>query len=83
MAEEVKMAIMKNVQFGLKDVDEVNLSFDTYINEGISALQVLYYPAYEKVFKDAHASELSDLEGHACWVKCGDSLIKFDKIAKI
>lgn len=74
--KEKKMAIMKNVGFGLYDRNEPFLYF-TAMNGCIGALQCIFYPDYVDVFKAYSARDVKDLEGKSCWVEKGDGMMVY------
>lgn len=81
MAE--RLAIMKKVGFGLRDVGQPCLHFEAFISDAVASLQVLFGKDIEKVLKDAQAYDVKDLEGKACWVENDNMTSKFLRMAKI
>ena len=78
-----QLAIMKGVDFGLRDVGMPVLWFSTYITECSAALQVLAGEEIKTLLKDAGCYSIKELEGKSCWVECNGSLIQFKGYAKI
>lgn len=78
-----QLAIIKNISYGLRDIGQPCLSFDTYLSEGLVALQVLFGKDIEKLLKDGQIIDIKELEGHACWVEKEGNVIKFLRIANI
>ena len=78
-----QLAIMKDVKIGMRDIGRACMWFETYIDEGITALQVLNWEDTKKLIEDADVYDFKSLEGHACWVECDRGQILFLKIAKI
>lgn len=80
---EKRLAIIKEVGFGLRDVGQPCLWFSTYINDAVGALHILYNKDIEKVLKDAHIYDVKELEGKSCWVEVDGMVIKFLEMSKI
>ena len=83
-----KLAIIKRVGYGLRDVGIPCLWFETYISESHAALQVITNPEeIERILIKAKAYDVKQLEGMPCWVETNDQLfggiIKFLEICKI
>lgn len=74
-----KMAIMKNVTFGLDiDCGRVGLCFTVYLDESSAALQYVYGESALEVIKKYGVSDVSRLNGKPCWVETDDfHYIKF------
>jgi len=77
MTEE--LAIMKNVQFGVRDRDHAHLWFDVDML-GCGAL--LYIPGNEviKFIEDNHITDIKNLNGRACVVNVDKSLVRFVRL---
>lgn len=78
-----RLAIMKDVGFGLRDTGRPCLWFMAYESECAAALQVLFGEDIEKTLKDSGVYEVHQLEGQACWVEAGGGLIRFAGICKM
>ena len=78
-----QLAIMKGVDFGLRDAGTPVLWFSTYISECSAALQVLVGREIEIFLKDSGCYSIKELEGKSCWVECDGGLIHFRGYAKI
>ena len=80
---EERMAIMKDVGFGLRDVGQPCLWFTTYIDEHMAALQVLRGKEIEKILVDSNSYDVKELEGKPCWVQIDGNIIKFLRFLKV
>lgn len=78
-----QLAIMKGVDFGLRDVGIPVLWFSVYISECSAALQVLAGEEIKVLLKDAGCYSIKELEGKSCWVECESNHITFIEFAKI
>lgn len=78
-----QLAIMKGVDFGLRDAGTPVLWFTVYVSEGAAALQILAGEKIEILLKDAGCYSIKELEGKACWVERDGSKIHFKGYAKI
>lgn len=78
-----KLAIIKQVQFGIGDYGRMALWFTTYVDENGSALQVFHDPKeIEKILLDGRVSDVTKMNGKACWVNDDNGLIRFIEMAK-
>lgn len=66
---EKRMAIMRGVDFGLRDIGRPCLWFETYIDESSGALQVLTGEQITKLLEESGARSIRELEGKPCWVE--------------
>ena len=83
MTKEKKLAIMKNVGYGCRDVGKPCLFFDVYVSECIAALQILFGKDADKLLTDSRTYDVKQLEGKSCWVEVEGNTIKFKEIANI
>jgi len=81
MTEE-KLAIMKEVGFGCRDIGKPCLFFTVYITECSAALQVLGSDEALKVIADSGVYDVKRLEGKPCWVTVENNTIKFIRVWK-
>lgn len=78
-----KMAIMKGVGFGNRDVGCPVLFFTAYIDDCVGSLQVLGTDKAIEVIKKSGVSDVKDLEGKPCWMECEGNLSKFIELSTI
>jgi len=78
-----QLAIIKNVGFGCRDTNRPILFFNTYIEEGMGALQILEVPQAMEIIKQYQVFDVKDLEGKACWVDVEDDKIIFNSVCLI
>lgn len=76
---EVKLAVIKNVGIGIRDMDDPVLWFDTYTSECINALQVLDWERAKEVMRHVNRSH-KELENRACWVETDGTVMRFMKL---
>ena len=72
-----KMAVIKNIGFGNRDVGRPVVWFDTYTEENVAALQVLDMEIALTHIKKSGVYDIKNLEGKTCWVEENNNLIKF------
>lgn len=63
-----KLGIMKNINFGCREIGIPVLWFDIYVDENIGALEVLFLEQYCNMLKKHGIINIKDLERHPCWV---------------
>lgn len=78
-----KLAIIKGVGFGLRDVGQACLWFATHIDESEAALQIFVGKELERIVKESGCYDISEIEGKSCWVECKDGVIRFKEFSKI
>ena len=78
-----RLAIMKDVGIGVRDVGRPVMFFSTYISESVAALQILSLEQAYALLNQAQVYDVKDLEGKPCWVEEGNGMIKFLEYAKI
>jgi len=78
-----QLAIMRGVNFGLRDVGTPVLWFTVHVSEGSAALQVLADEEMKTLLKNAGCYSITELEGKACWVERDAGMIAFKGFAKI
>lgn len=64
-----KMAIMKNVSFGLHDRAGVALSFNLYISECVATTEYLQTQQSIDLIKSYAVADIQSLNGKPCWVE--------------
>lgn len=73
-----KLAIIKSPDFGLRDIGRMCLSFSTYTEGQLGALQVITNPKQiEQILQDAEVESFKDLEGKPCWIEEEGNIIRF------
>jgi len=80
MAEQV--AIARGVRFGCRDVGRPVLWFETYIDEGIGALQVIEGDEALRIVQATGVYDIKELDGRACQVTVDRNTIKFVRFWK-
>lgn len=79
-----QLAIIKGVGYGLRDIGRPCLSFTTYTEHNIGALQVFTIQKdIDKILTDSGVYDLKELEGKSCWVTCFDNKISFKRMSQI
>lgn len=78
-----RLAIMKDVSLGCRDIGKPCIWFNTYITECDAALQILSWESAAKLIETAGVYDARSLEGKACWVEEDNGLIRFVEYAKI
>ena len=78
-----KLAIIKDVGYGNRDVGSPVLWFSAYTAEGVGSLQVFYKEEANEIIKDTGVYDVHDLEGKPCWVDERGLNMKFIKMAHI
>ena len=81
--DDERLAIIREVGIGNRDIGTPCMFFTTYISEGSAALQVLSWKDAYEVIKESGVSDVDQLEGRPCWVKVGRGTINFLRVAKI
>lgn len=76
MSEE--LAIVKGVDFGMRDVDAPCLWFSVEMLHG-GSLQCFFGEDITRLLKEAWCYSIRDLEGRPCVVNCEGNLVKFVK----
>ena len=64
-----QLAIIKGVGFGNRDVGRPVLFFETYLSEGIGALQILSDDEAMNFIKAYGVYDVKDLEGKPVWIE--------------
>ena len=77
------LAIIKDVNIGMRDCNEPVLWFTTHTSECSAALQVFNWVEAGKLIKDAKVYSVNNLEGKACFVEKDGWLLKFIRVASI
>lgn len=78
-----KLAIMKNVDFGNRDVGTPCLFFQVNISECAGALQILSIEQSLNLIRESKIYSIKQLEGKACWVNVDQNRIEFLRYAGI
>lgn len=78
-----KLAIMKGVDYGCRDVGRPVLWFSTHDGEGGGALQVLDVNEAGKLIEESGVHSIRNLEGKACWIEVNGNSHVFVGLAKI
>lgn len=78
-----KLAIIKGVGFGMRDMGEPCLWFATHIDESVAALQIFVEDELKQVVKESGCYDISEIEGKSCWVECENNTIIFKGFSKI
>jgi hypothetical protein len=82
--KDKQLAIIKDVDYGLRDTNRPCLSFTVYTEAHIGALQIFSVQSQiDEILKDAGAKSIKDLEGKSCWVKCEGNTINFIEMSNI
>lgn len=73
---EPQLAIIRNLRIGVGDRDVPVITFETYINESVSALQCIYGAdnIYNFISQAGRADILS-LNGTPCWVQRDQNIL--------
>lgn len=74
------IAIIKDVEFGNRDVGRPVLSFTTQFENGICALQVLEAKQALELIEISGVSNVKDLNGRMCWVEEDGMKITFIRL---
>ena len=76
-----RLAIIKDVGFGCRDVGKPVLFFSAYISECAGALQIMGCPAALDFIEEYSVYDVKNLEGKPVWVDMNDSgtIIRVDK----
>jgi len=83
VAGEEQIGIIRDVEFGLRDIGVPCLSFTVFITEATAALQVFTDGEdIKKILQDARAVKVEDLEGTPCWCEVSGSRIVFKRVWK-
>lgn len=77
-----RVAIIREVGYGLRDVGRPCLWFTTYLSEHSAAVQVLTGKQADQVIIDAGVRDVHDLEGKPCWVECEAGSVRFLRVWK-
>ena len=80
---ERKLAIIKDVGFGMRDRSFPTLWFTTYTSRTSAALQTFQGQEMLDLVKEAGYYDIKSLEGKSCWVEVRDGLMRFVELAKI
>ena len=81
-----RLAIMKEVDIGMRDVNRPVLWFTVRMNDCLAALIVLSWEEAGKLLEDAGVYSVKNLEGQACYVDAGEGwgdTVRFLRVAKI
>ena len=79
-----QMAIIKSVEFGVRDRNHAMLSFSVYLSEGEAALICIPGDKALQLINTHRVVDVRHLEGKPCWVETdGVSSVKFVDLAKI
>jgi hypothetical protein len=78
-----KMAIVKDVGFGNRDIGRPCLFFSVYINESVGSLQVFEGKKALQMIQNSEVYDIKELEGKPCWIEEEGNTIKFLKWCKI
>ena len=80
MAEK-RLAIMKNVGFGNRDVGEPCLFFDAQFDEGRFALIIINSEEALDIIKMSGVYDVKHLNGRPCWVSIDGNIVEFVGLA--
>lgn len=78
------LAVIKAIDFGLRDVGVPCIWFTTYTSRATAALQCI--TGMERItdfFKEADCYSFKELEGKTCWAEETDGMIKFIDVSNI
>ena len=71
------MAIIKDIDFGMRDCGSPVIWFSTYTSEGSGALQIISGDGISSFVQEAGCRSIRDLEGKPCWVDVDQCTIRF------
>lgn len=78
---EEQVGIIRDVEFGLRDIGVPCLSFTVFITEVTAALQVFTNGEdIKQILQDAGATKVEMLEGMPCWCEVSGSRIVFKRV---
>ena len=79
-----QMAIIKNVEFGVRDTNYPMLSFTVYLGESVASLICIPGEKALQIIREHQISDIRRLEGKPCWIETdGLSSVHFVDLAKI
>lgn len=78
-----KLAIMKGVDFGCRDVGRPVLWFSSHDGEGGAALQVVEGSSALDLIKKSGVHSIKNLEGKPCWVEVDGMSMVFISLAEV
>lgn len=78
-----KLAVIRNVKFGVGDRGTVVLRFDTYVTENTAASQSLYPEDAINAIQAAGVDDVYKLNGRTCWVNEERAVIQFVRMADL
>jgi len=77
-----QLAIIRNVGIGTRDVGRPCLWFDTYVEEGIGALQIIDWDRAAQILQASGICDVRDLNGKPCWVDRDGNTMHFAELWK-
>lgn len=76
ITEERKMAIIKGVGYGNRDVGYPVLYFSVFLNENVGSLQIVGKEDAWNLVRDYGVYDVKDMEGKPIWVyQCGNLIM--------
>lgn len=78
-----RLAIMKGVNYGCRDVGRPVLWFSTHDGHGGGALQVLEQKEANELIEKSGVHSIGNLEGKACWIDVDGNSHVFAGLANI
>lgn len=75
-----RLAIMKNISFGVRDRNKACLWFD--VNDGnYGSLQCLPVKYAVNLIEKHNITDIRNLEGKPCWIEVDNNIMKFIDLA--
>ena len=78
-----KMAIIKDVSLGVRDISHPIMSFMVYTDASLASLQCLCWEEAGKLIKKHMIEDVLDLNGKPCWVEDDGNKSVFIDLIKI
>lgn len=82
--ENKTIAVIKDIDIGMRDFDVPVLWFTACIPDGLSSLQILYWDKAYDLIIESGVRSVFDLNGKLCWLDTRkDGYATFIKYAKV